>query len=54
MEEHRVLAVEEGTEQDTVKSRKTKGRQKTPESRKKGMNRANLYASAGTSSLAFI
>lgn len=42
MEEHRVLAVDEGTEQDTVKSRKTKGCQKTLESRKKGMKRANL------------
>lgn len=42
MEEHRVLPVDEGTEQDAVKSRKTKGHQNTLESRKKGMNRANL------------
>lgn len=42
MEGHRVLAVDEGTEQDAVKSRKTKGCQNTLESRKKGMNRANF------------
>ena len=38
MEGYRVLAVDEGTEQDAVKSRKTKGHQNIPESRKKGIN----------------